>query len=459
LSLELSAIGRFLAPVCIAASGAIAQTQTPQSAGTQPTLALTHVRVIDGTGMPARADQTLVISDGKISAVGAPAGITIPTAARVIDLSGHSIMPGLVMLHEHLKFDPQGEARGGFAQPQPFSAPRLYLAFGVTTIRSAGAGHPFVELNLKRDIDLGRTPGPELFLTSPYFNGPDSPFLDDMIVRNGDEARRAVRYWADAGFTSMKAYTALPKEALAAMIDEAHALHLTVLAHLGQSVSCREAAELGIDSIEHGFGPCVNNTTDNLGRDPDGPPARALIELLIDKHVALTVTPVPMAPTLTDSQLELLHPIAREAYAIEVKARPPVPPRAATAAPQPMVPRLVLAFARAGGRLVLGSDAGCCSYAHFAGVADHQALIRLIDFGFTPLEAIRIATSDGAWFLGIDARTGSIAAGKEADLLVVNGDPSVRITDVEKVETVFSNGLQYSPADLLAEVKGLVGWR
>jgi hypothetical protein len=286
-------------------------------------------------GRRPKADRTLVITDGKISAVGEPAGITIPAAARVIDLTGRSIMPGLVMLHEHLKFDPQSaDSRGGFAQPQPFSAPRLYLAFGVTTIRTAGAGHPFVELNLKRDIDSGRTPGPEMFLTSPYFNGPDSPFLDDMIVRDGEDARRAVRYWAAVGFTSMKAYTALPKEALAAMIDEAHAMHLTVLAHLGQTVSCREAAELGIDSIEHGFGPCVNNTTDNLGRNPDGPPARALIELLIDRHVALTVTPAPTAPTLTDRQLELLHPTAREAYANEVKARPPAPPRAA---PRPRV--------------------------------------------------------------------------------------------------------------------------
>jgi imidazolonepropionase-like amidohydrolase len=124
-----------------------------------------------------------------------------------------------------------------------------------------------------------------------------------------------------------------------------------------------------------------------------------------------------------------------------------------------MAPRLLLAFVKAGGHLVLGTDAGCCRYDHFAGVANHEALIVLARFGFSPLEAIRIATLNGATFLGIGNRTGSIDAGKEADLLIVRGDPSVGIEDIEQVELVFNNGVQYDPQGLLAEVKRLVGWR
>jgi hypothetical protein len=178
----------------------------------------------------------------------------------------------------------------------------------------------------------------------------------------------------------------------------------------------------------------------------------------VEKRVVLTVTPVPPAGhALTDSELELLHPSMRDRYLH-------APPRASKFGTQPaatlMVPRLVVAFAKSGGLLVLGSDTGgCCGYGYFAGVANHEVVVRLVQYGFTPLEVIRIATLNGATFLGIANRTGSVTVGKEADLLVVRGDPSVHIEDIKQVETVFSNGVQYEPAKLLAEVRGMVGWR
>jgi imidazolonepropionase-like amidohydrolase len=228
--------------VCASSAAMNAATQT-QHTSDASIVALVHARVIDGTGAPAREDKTLVIERGKITRLGTADDMRVPDGTPMIDLRVRTVMPGLVMLHEHLSFDPEGPTGlfAGVAQPQPFSAPNLYLAFGVTTIRTAGTFHPYVDLNVKTQIDDGRSPGPEIFLTGPYLNGPGSEFLDENVVRSPEEARRAVRYWAGEGFTSMKAYAQLPKDALAAVIEEAHRLGLPVTAHLGGAVNCREA--------------------------------------------------------------------------------------------------------------------------------------------------------------------------------------------------------------------------
>ena len=354
------------------------------------------------------------------------------------------------MLHEHL----MSVASNELTHPEHFSFPRLYVAYGVTTIRTAGTDFPYMDLNLKRRIDAGAVPGPEVHLTSPFLSGEGDPALGAKIVRDPEDARRAVRYWAAEGFTSFKAYQWISKDALAAIIDEAHRLKLPVTAHL-RSVTCREAAEMGIDNLEHGFAPCIRRTADGLEQDPNGPRAQALIRTLVERKVVLTATPAQMWQPLSDLGRELLDPSARDRYLRELSARP--------ASPTPSGPllagQLLLAFARAGGRLVLGSDPGCCGGGRFAGFTDHEAVELLVKAGFTPLEVIRIATLNGATFLGIQDRTGSIQAGKEADLLIVRGNPAERIEDIDDVEMVFTNGIAYDPQTLLAKVKGEVGWQ
>jgi imidazolonepropionase-like amidohydrolase len=413
-------------------------------------VALTNARIIDGTGAPPREGQTLVIERGKIVAVGNNADLKV-SGARTVDLKGRTVLPGLVMLHEHLIY----AASGDFTHAQPFSAPRLYLAFGVTTIRTAGTDHPYVELNLKRKIDTGQVPGPEMFITSPFLNGPGAQFLGEKIVRDPEDARRAVRYWAAEGVTSFKVYRRISREALAAIIDEAHRLGLPVTAHL-ESVTCREAAELGIDNLEHAFGPCTRRTADNLGTDANGPKAQALIRLLVERKVVLTFTPIERSP-LSDRELELLHPHVRERYLHSRSAAlPSTDPKGARVA---LPARLTLMFARAGGRLVLGSDPLCCDPLRMAGVSNHDAIKLAVKTGFTPLEVIRMATLEGASFLRIQDRTGSIGVGKEADLLVVRGDPSAHIEDIDNVEMIFANGVAYDPQALLSRVKGMVGWQ
>ena len=177
-----------------------ASLQSQQSSGP---VVLRNIRVVDGTGSVASTNQTIVIEDGKISAVGDRSRVQIPRGAQELDLAGHTALPGLVLLHEHLFFMVNDQ----FSHALPFSAPRLYLAFGVTTIRTAGTDHPYLEINLRRAIERGDVPGPEIHLTSPYFNGPGSGILSEITLSDPEEARAAVRYWAAQGFQWFKVYT------------------------------------------------------------------------------------------------------------------------------------------------------------------------------------------------------------------------------------------------------------
>jgi imidazolonepropionase-like amidohydrolase len=418
-------------------------------------IVLTHARLIDGTGASPKENQSLVIRDGKIADFGEDGEVKVPENAHTLDMAGRSVLPGLVMLHEHLFTDmfpnsPTGD-NAGLSHPQHFSFPRLYLAYGVTTIRTAGTDFPYMDLNLKRRIDAGAVPGPEIHLTSPYFSGEGDRAIGAMILHDPEEARRAVRYWAAEGFTSFKAYQWVPKEALAALIDEAHRLELPVTAHL-RSVSCREVAEMGIDNIEHG---CIR-TADKHEADWNGPQAQALFRTLADRNVALTATPTNGRKPIPDGARELLDSSVRERLASLLAVNPPATPAGENPRDTPYA-HFITGFVKAGGRLVLGSDAG--SGSSIAGLADHEAIENLVKYGFAPLEAIRIATLDGATFLGIQNRTGSIQLGKEADLFVVRGNPAEHIEDIEKIEMVFTNGVAYDPKALLAKVKGQVGWQ
>src|SRR5579872_4939932 len=143
-----------------------------------PVIALEHVRVIDGTGAPAAEDQTIVVDHGKIVAVGR--GVSIPSNARRIDLAGHTVIPGLVGMHEHL-FYPSGEGIPIYTT-QAYSFPRLYLASGVTTARTGGSMEPYTDLTVKRLIDTGKMPGPNFYITGPYLEGPGTPIVQSHLL-------------------------------------------------------------------------------------------------------------------------------------------------------------------------------------------------------------------------------------------------------------------------------------
>jgi imidazolonepropionase-like amidohydrolase len=279
-----------------------------------------------------------------------------------------------------------------------------------------------------------------------------------------------VSYWADLGFTSFKAYTQITRAQLGAAIRTAHARGLKVTGHLC-SVTFREAADLGIDSLEHG----ISAATDFVpGKKPDECPARGandgnppidspdvqgLIKYLVSKKVAIDSTlPVfeagvagrlPEMPRFWDS----LSPLAQADYRL---ARARGNPAGAASLRRSM--DFEVAFVRAGGTLIAGLDPTGNGGA-IAGYGDQREVELLVEAGFTPLEAIHIQTENGARFLGEDARVGTLKAGKRADITVVRGDPSKSIADIENVEFVFKDGKGYDPAKLIDSVKGMVGSR
>jgi imidazolonepropionase-like amidohydrolase len=473
-----------------AASPAILAPPKPPAAAIQPfvrvsadTVVLRHVRVIDGTGQPAQADRAVVLEGGKITAVGA-ATLAAPKGATVLDLPGYTVLPGLVGMHDHMYYiarpnmDAAGHSEAPLVVPQmTFSSPRLYLAAGVTTMRSTGSVEPYADLNVKTMIDAGEMAGPHMDVTGPYLEGPNSPFIQMHRLTDADDARRMVNYWADLGVTSFKAYMNITRAELGAAIQEAHKRGLKLTGHLC-SVTYPEAAELGIDNLEHGF--FVNTQLDPgkqpdvctaaagtptlLAMTPDSAEATTLIKLLVDHHVALTSTlpvfeqRVPAHAPLNPRAMAVLTPEAREAYLYSrnlVNAAPREKYADGAKAFQNDM-ALERKFVAAGGLLMGGPDP-TGNGGVIPGFGDQREVELLVEAGFKPEQAIQIATLNGATYLGLADRIGSIAAGKNADLLVVKGDPSKVINDIENVEIVFKDGVGYDAAKLLDSVKGRYG--
>jgi imidazolonepropionase-like amidohydrolase len=445
-----------------------------------PVIALTHVKVIDGTGAPARADQTVVIAGDKIQALGSAATVTLPPNAKVLDLPGYSLIPGLVMMHEHL-FYAAGLARNSDGSPaQPimlkevgFSFPRLYLAGGVTSMRTAGSLEPYADLNIKQLIDAGKMPGPKIDVTGPYLEGPHSFFTQMHFLTGPDDARRLVDYWADQGVTSFKGYMNITRAELGAAIEEAHKRHIKVTGHLC-SVTQTEAAELGIDDLEHGpmfvdteFVPgkkpdqCPDGKAalgSLLKEDVDGPGVQKMMHTLIDRHVAVTSTlpvfelDVPGRPPLRKEVLDSMLPQAEINY-LQARATRPSP-EIATLFKKEL--QFEHEFVKAGGLLLAGCDPTGMG-GDLAGFGDQREVELLVEAGFTPEEAIHIATANGAQYEGQSQQIGTIAPGKQADLVLIHGDPSSNINDIEKVDTVFKDGVGYDSQKLIESVRGTVG--
>jgi enamidase len=292
-------------------------------------------------------------------------------------------------------------------------------------------------------------------------------------LKDADDARRQVAYWADLGATSFKAYMQITRGELKASIEEAHARGLKITGHLC-SVTYAEAADLGIDNLEHGFMAATDFVADKqpdicpgqaVGQrtiaalDENGVLFKTLVQKLIDRHVALTST-LTVFETYTPGRplppgLDVLLPELRQQFEANYQR---------TAQNQQSIYKTLLpkgmalerAFVHAGGMLIAGTDP-TGGGGVVPGYSNQRQIELLVEEGFTPLEAIRIGTFNGARYLGRDSRVGSIAVGKQADLVVLDGDPSRTIADVRKVETVFKQGVGFDPAKLIASVSGKVG--
>jgi enamidase len=439
-----------------------------------PVVALTHVELWDGAGSAPIPDATIVIREGRLVAVGPAAKVAIPPDAVVKDLAGHSVTPGFVMVHEHLFYPLNRGSYGAMFN----TFPPLYLAGGATTIRTAGSMSPYADLNLKKDIVAGRTIGPDMDVTAPFFNGEEPFVMQVQRIGSDKQARDMAAYWASEGATSYKGYMTLKKPQLKVLIDEAHARRQKVTAHLC-GVSYREAVDLGIDNLEHGFlvasdfvpgkktdecpmGGKVEESLNALA--VDGPEMRALQRHVIDHHVAITSTLTifetftPGRPIAPQGALELLIPELRENYltrwsALQQQLRP-----------QDKVWRELLPkemawehqFVEAGGLLLAGTDP-----TGYGGVVPGWSNVREIELleeaGFTRAQALRIACLNGAIFLGRQAEVGTLEGGKRADIVLYKGSLAKDPLGLRNIVWTMKGGVAYDRARLLAANKGKVG--
>lgn len=437
----------------------------------QPVIAFTHATVIDGTGAKPANDQTLVIEKGRIAALGKSSRVKVPDGATVIDAHGKTLLPGFVMVHEHM-FYPAG---GVEYNEMSFSFPRLYLAGGTTTMRTAGSMMPYADINVRDAIMRGDAIGPDMDITGPYLNGPGLPIPAVHVLKDADDAERTVNYWADEGVTSYKAYMQITRAELQRVIDVAHRRSSKVTAHLC-SVTYREAVDLGIDNLEHGFFVATDFVKDKhpdecprgadvaqsqAALDPSSPEVKALIRLMVDRHVALTSTLTVFEtflagrPKAPQGALDLMLPEVRDQYekawskVQDTKGR-------YSADTYLKLAKLEKQFADAGGLLLAGTDP--TGYGGVVpGYSSKREVELLVEAGFSFEQALKIATYNGAKYLGRDQDVGTLAVGKRADLTVIEGDPSKDTKAIERMPLVFKNGIGYDTQKIFDSMRGTVG--
>jgi imidazolonepropionase-like amidohydrolase len=435
------------------------------------TVALVHVNVIDGTGGPAKNDQAILIIKGRIVKTGNSKSITIPPSAKILDCLGKTLIPGMVMMHEHLFY---GESLPPYylGVEMPISFPRLYLAGGATTIRTTGSVEPTTDLNIKKAIDKGQMAGPDIDVTGPYIEREFLPIPEVQFIKSPEEAAEEVNYWVARGCTSFKVYMDITKDDLKAVVSIAHQHHLKVTGHLC-SVTYREAAELGIDNLEHGFIPAsdfVTGKKENVcafgsvtpslkNLDVNSPAMKDLMKFLIEKKVAITST-LPVFEPNTGREMIPGGGEAALAPQIKEEVEKNYNAQAGKDTSDAVLFKKEMAwekqFVEMGGRLMAGVDPTGAGRT-IPGYADQHTLELLVEAGFSLPMAVKICSLNAAEYLGRDKEIGSIAEGKRADLVLIDGDIQKDIHTVRHTEIVFKNGIGYDSKKIFDSVKGMVG--
>lgn len=426
----------------------------------------------DGLGNAPKTAQHVLVEDGVITRVSSQTIEDLPPSTKTIDMTGKTLIPGLVMLHEHMFYPTLSDDFYNVAQ-MSYTFPKLYLAGGATTIRTAGSVEPQTDINLKNWIDDGRIVGPNIFVTGPFINrdtGAPIPVMD--FIESPEDAGTLVDNWAGKGATSFKVYQHITQDDLSEVIKRAHNYGHSVTGHLC-SVTYREAADLGIDNLEHGFMASSDLVKDKpkdrckslesrrarLAADKDDAEMEALMKHLIAKGVTITST-LPVFEPYTGKEvipgggLDAIVPALRQKIIQGWINQQNKDGDAMELFKKEMY--WEKKFYDMGGKLVVGTDPTFAGRT-VPGYANQRTLELLVDAGFTIETAIKISTSDGAKFLGISDERGTIEVGKKADLVVIDGDLSNAISNIRKMEYVFRDGIGYDSKKLFESVKGEVG--
>jgi imidazolonepropionase-like amidohydrolase len=430
-----------------------------------------HVQLVDGTGAAPLRDVSVLVRNGRIAAIGG--GIRAPAGVTLIDGHGKTLLPGFVMVHEHMFYP---SPKGGEYEEFPYSFSRLYLAGGTTTMRTGGSLAPYGDINTAHAIAEGRQPGPDIDATGPYLEGPRLLSAKMVQLKDAADAARAVDYWAGAGATSFKAYNFITRAELKAAIDAAHGHRLKLTGHLC-SVTYGEASAMGIDNLEHSFAVATDFVKDKQpdqcppqgatfaalnALDPDGPEIGALMRTLIARHVALTSTLTvfetftPGRPEAPEAARALLAPQLRASYEARWTAIQHAPQAAIWAQFLPKLMKMERRFVAMGGTLLAGTDP--TGYGGvIPGWSGRRQVQLLVEEGFSFPDALKIATLNGARYLGREREVGSIEVGKRADLILVDGDPARDAAALDRMPYVFKAGVGYDTQKMLDAMTGVIG--
>lgn len=421
-------------------------------------IALEGATLIDGAGGAPKTDAVIIIRNGRIEAVARVNEIQIPSNAERVNVVGKTIIPGLIDAHAHV---------------ERWAAGR-YLAWGVTTVRDLHGGADSV-LALKNELNLGSILGPRMFTAGAMIDGGRPTYPNATGVATADQARRAVDLRAVAGVDHLKIYTKITPALLRPLMDEASKLRLAVAAHLGKT-DALTAARAGVVSLEHMAGvvqsasgnPAYAAAHDNFlpGWTTEAKGWASLDSGAVARTArALAQTQVTIVPTLVVHEMlsRLDNPILLSRPGME-----DVPDNAESVRSVPGLLRrtgwrsadfeafrrsrrrqdqFVREFKRAGGAIAAGSDAA--NQLLIPGYSLHEEIALLVEAGLTPLEAIAAATRRGAQLLHADS-LGIIAAGKVADLVILNGNPTTNILATRNIAWVVTRGRLMRPDSLRA---------
>ncbi len=426
-------------------------------------LAITHVTVIDATGAPAQPDQTVVIKDGRIVALGKSADTLVPAGSETMDGTGKFLIPGLWDMHAHIA----AGARDCLA---------LYLANGVTGVRDMHAYSPEMIFDLRKDIEAGKLTGPRIIACGAMIDGPNpTAGTSALVTEDAAQGQAAVRSLKRRGADFIKVHSKLPRDAYFAIAEEAKKQGLPFAGHVPESVSALEASDAGQRSIEHLTGlwiSCSANeealrkeTTAALRSGRSGnlellfrvslepvdsysePKAQALYQRYVKNHTWQTPTLVMFRalcsldnPRFTaDPRVKYVSPFVRSFW--DVKS--------------PLIQGIVKAMAgrkriykrsleevgkmhRAGAEILAGVDHPFpfC----FPGFSVHDELALLVEAGLTPMETLQTATRNPARYLDRLADLGTVEKGKIADLVLLDANPMHDIKNTQRIAAVVTRG-------------------
>lgn len=393
-------------------------------------------RLIDGTGKPAIENAVVILQDGKIVAAGPAASTAVPQGAQIVDAHGKSVLPGLWEMHAHFEQVEWGP---------------IYLATGVTTARDVGNEREFI-VAARDAIAANKGIGPRLVMAGVVDgSGPFS--LGIIRVDTPEQAREQVQKYKAAGFQQIKIYSSVKPEILKVVAAEAHRLGMTVTGHIPFGMNAIQGIEDGMDQINHVeyLTPLMVDPKSHT-IDADAPNVKKVIKLLLEHHIVVDDTLAlmevilhPLDHPISGFEPGILKVAPELKEALETMGSPP-PKADQSAATFRAMETTVRVLHQAGVPIVAGTDQAV------PGFSLDREIELYVQAGFTPMEAIQAATLVPARAMGMEKDSGTIEAGKRADVILVDGNPLENISDIRKVTAVFAAGKMYQPAALWAAV-------